>query len=154
MRKMVIALGILLVIAMVLPVMAVPAVQKATGGGFYKIGDAQYVKSFTAQKDANGVVKGQWQGQSRPTWGTWHADVTELYVVGNWAFIGGVIRSAPDPDSPIVVGTQVCMIVVDNGQGKGAVDQMTSTYAGYGVDYCFTLFNPTFYDFTGNIQVN
>jgi len=152
MRKMVIALGILLVIAMVLPVMAVPAVQKATGGGFYKFGDAQYVKSFTAQKDANGVVKGQWQGQSRPTWGTWHADVTELKVVSNKAFIGGVIRSA-DPDSPIVIGTKVCMIVVDNGQGKGAVDQMTATYAG-DMEVCANLFNPLFYDFTGNIQVN
>jgi len=148
---MVIALGILLVIAMVLPVMAVPAVQKATGGGFYKFGDAQFVKSFTAQKDANGVVKGQWQAQSRPTWGTWHADVTELEVVKNWAFIGGVIRSAPD--SPLMVGTKVCMIVVDNGQGKDAVDQMTATYSG-DVDFCATLFNPTFYDFIGNIQVN
>lgn len=69
---------------MVLPVAAAPAIAKAAGGGFYNYTDGtKTTKSFTAQVDVQGNVKGQWVVNSFAKDGTFHADVTSLRVIGN-----------------------------------------------------------------------
>jgi hypothetical protein len=155
MRKLLLGLGILLVIAMVLPVMAVPAVQKATGGGWYSTFFGEKVtNAFTAITDENGIVKGQFQAQYRQSWGTVKVDVTELIVTGNRADIGGVITSISSPDYQDLLGENFCVSVVDNGEGKGVIDKISSGWEG-GVNaaWCNTNAEPIF-DFQGNIQVS
>jgi len=165
MRKLLLGLGILLVIAMVLPAMAVPLepkiLQKVTGGGWYDTG-AKWIKAFTAEKLSDGTVRGEWQAQSPGGPGTWHADVTDLslgtYAAGRMAgktgaLIVGVIQSA---DDPTLVGTTMCILLVDNGQGKKAApDQIMGAYKGDG-SFCWELYylDAPFYDFQGNIQVS
>ena len=167
MRKIVLVLGILLVIAMVLPAMAAPLtpkiVQKVTGGGTYTFYDGvKWTKAFTAQMLSDGTVKGEWQAQSpSPGPGTWHADVTEL-ITGTYgrgqmagktgAIIVGVVQSADDPN---MVGDTECMLLVDNGQGKKAApDQIFGAYKG-DANFCWDLYDAgaPFYDFQGNIQI-
>ena len=167
MRKIVLVLGILLVIAMVLPAMAAPLtpkiVQKVTGGGTYTFYDGvKWTKAFTAQMLSDGTVKGEWQAQSpSPGPGTWHADVTEL-ITGTYgrgqmegktgALVEGVIQSA---DDPTLVGTTMCMFLVDNGQGKKAApDKIFGAYNG-DIAFCSELYDlgAPWYDFQGNIQV-
>lgn len=60
--------------------------------------------------------------------GIFHADVTILRVIDNRAIIGGVITSAPAGTS-VVIGKEVCMVAVDDGNGKG-VDQISFIYSG------------------------
>ncbi len=155
MRKLLLGLGILLVIAMVLPVMAVPAVQKATGGGWYStfFGD-KVTNAFTATTDENGIVKGQFQAQYRQSWGTVKVDVTELIVTGNRADIGGVITSISSPDYQDYLGKNFCVSVVDNGEGKGVIDKISSGWeGGVSAAWCNTNAEPKF-DFQGSIQVS
>jgi len=166
MRKIVLVLGILLVIAMVLPAMAVPLepkiIQKVTGGGWYEAYDGiKWTKAFNAQMDSFGNVKGEWQAQSPGGPGTWHADVTYLatgtYAYGQMAgktgaIIVGVVQSADDPN---MVGDTECMLLVDNGQGKKAApDQIFGAYKG-DAQYCYDLYDlgAPWYDFQGNIQI-
>lgn len=167
MRKSVLLLGILLVIAMVLPAMAVPLepkiIQKVTGGGtYYSYDEVKWTKAFTAQMLSDGTVRGEWQAQSpAPGPGTWHAVVTDIET-GTFgygpmegktgALVVGVVTSADDPS---MVGDTECMLLVDNGQGKNAApDQIMGAYKGDG-EYCFDLYElgAPWYDFKGNIQI-
>jgi len=155
MRILVLGLGILLVIAMVLPVMAVPAVQKATGGGWYSSESGEKVtNAFTAITDKNGIVKGQFQAQYRQSWGTVKVDVTQLIVTDNRADIGGVITSISSPDWQGLLGKNFCVSVVDNGEGKDVIDKISWGWAENDANakWCNTNADPTF-DFQGNIQV-
>jgi len=166
MRKIVLVLGILLVIAMVLPAMAVPLepkiIQKVTGGGWYEAYDGiKWTKAFEAQMLSDGTVRGEWQAQSPTGPGTWHADVTVLQTgtiqrgsqIGKTAaLVEGVIQSA---DDPTLVGTTMCMFLVDNGQGKKAApDKIFGAYNG-DIEFCTELYDldAPWYDFKGNIQV-
>ena len=80
--------------------------------------------------------------------------MTELIVTGNRADIGGVITSISSPDYQDVLGKNFCVSVVDNGEGKGVIDKISSGWEG-GVNaaWCNTHAKPTF-DFQGNIQVS
>ena len=96
MKKLTIGIGILLLLAIILPVAAAPAVQKVTGGGWYVYSDGSHTtKSFTAQVDAQGNVKGKWVVNSYLKEDTFHSDVTSLFVTDNRAIIEGVITFAP-----------------------------------------------------------
>jgi hypothetical protein len=168
MRKMMIGWGILLMIALVLPAMAVPLepqiFTKVTGGGWYESYEGiKWTKAFTARMDASGTMKGEWEAQSpAPGPGTWHAEVTfvetGIFTSGSkagkiGALVVGTVTSADDPS---MIGDTECMLLVDNGQGKNAEpDQIMGGYNG-DRDYCYTLYTfnaAPWRDFQGNIQI-
>lgn len=82
---------------------------------------------FYRSGDASGVVKGQ-GSQFICKRGNISCRITSLRVIDNRAIIGGVITSAPTGTN-VVMGTEVCRVVVDNGNGKG-VDRISFTYSG------------------------
>lgn len=146
MRKLTIGLvAFFVLLATALSATAAPAVHKVTGGGWFVPyeGSEKITQSFTAQIDADGNVKGQMQVQERPWWDAYHVDVNYLEVNGNEAVIGGEVTKAPN--QPGIVGQEVYVHVVDNGEGNDAVDQISITDIGtyYGL-----------YPFNGNIQVS
>ena len=135
MRKFAIgAIALLVLLAMALSVTAGPAEHKATGGGwfFFPGAEEKTTLTFTAQIDAEGNVKGKMQVNDRP-YGTFHVEVDYLVVNDNQAEISGVITKADH--SGLMVGDRIDLYVVDNGEGKDAVD---------------TIFD---LPFNGNIQV-
>ena len=135
MRKIVLVLGILLVIAMVLPAAAVqPSSVKTTGGGFVTCPDGQKcTTAWTAQwiisKEVN-WVKGQAQAQHRSGADTLHADIDNLaYYFGDpvtKVIISGIVTQAPD--APGWLNQRICFVVVDGG--KGGDDYVTAWYFG------------------------
>ena len=72
-------------------------------------GDGNF--SLTASVDAAGNVSGQWQDAFTQNQG-FHINVTCLVVVGNQAWVGGIITQAANP---AFVGLQARTLVVDNG---------------------------------------
>ena len=154
MKKLRLGMGILLLLAIVLPVSAAPAIQKVTGGGWYVYSDGSHTtKSFTVQVDAQGNVKGKWVVNSYIKEGTFRADVTSLQIIGNRAIIGGRVTDTPE-DSGVPVGEKICMVVVDNGQGKN-VDKISITYEEYELEKCNTWPLPDpLNDYIGDIQIS
>jgi hypothetical protein len=151
MKKWMIIIGMMLVLALVLPVAAAPAVQKASGGGWYLYFDGTRVtKSFTAQVDAEGNAKGEWIVTAAPKTEAFKADVTGLQVSGNRAIVEGVVTFAPK-GSIVPVGAYVCMVAVDNGEGKGAVDQISNSFPDRSECESPTV---QLSDYYGNIQVS
>lgn len=140
MKKLAIGIGVLLLLAIVMPVVAGPADHKITGGGWLVNQRGNEVwKVFNAQIDIDGNVKGQIQNQGGQS-GTWHADVTDLIVVDNKAIIEYYVTFAPD--NPSMLGKTFCIIVIDNGQGMDAApDQFSSTY-NYDASWCADDQNP------------
>ena len=100
---------------------AAPSVNKATGGGTYEKAGFLNTIAFTAQVDAGGLVKGQAQFQLRDIDLRLHLDIDCLIVVGNQAWIGGVVKNSSDPSQ---IGTRRVFTVVDNGEGGGVIDQL------------------------------
>ena len=98
-----------------------PSVNKATGGGTYEKAGFLNTIAFTAQVDESGEVKGQAQFQLRDVDLRIHLDVDCLVVVGNQAWIGGVVKNS---SNPALVGSRYVFTVVDNGEGQGAVDEL------------------------------
>ena len=91
---------------------AASAVHKVTVGSPDIIGpggDGNF--SLIAQVDAAGNVSGQWQDAFTQNQG-FHINVTCLVVVGNQAWVGGIITQARNP---AFVGLQARTLVVDNG---------------------------------------
>jgi len=144
MRKFAIgAIALFVVLAMALSATAASPVHKATGGGWFIVLDEEDEEqkttvSFTAQIDAEGNVKGQMQVQARAGAGTFHADVIDLQVDGNVAWMLVKVTKASNPD---ILGAELLVMVIDNGEGKDAVDMFVDD-KGYE------------YPFNGNIQVS
>ncbi len=114
---------------------AAPSVNRATGGGTYEKGGFLNTIAFTAQVDEAGVAKGQAQFQLRDIGLRIHLDVDCLVVVGNQAWIGGVVKNSSDPT---LVGTRFVFTVVDNGEGGGAVDELGEPAASTLQSDCLT----------------
>ena len=103
---------------------AAPAVHKVRVGSPDIIGpggDGNF--SLIAQVDAAGNVSGEWQDAFTQNQG-FHINVTCLTVVGNQAWVGGVITSARNP---AFVGLQARTLVVDGGQPNGGGDTIGFT---------------------------
>ncbi len=79
--------------------------------------------SLTAQSDAAGNVSGQWQDAFTLNQG-FHINVTCLTVVGNQAWVGGVITQAANP---AFIGVQARTSVVDGGLPNGGGDTISFT---------------------------
>ena len=84
-------------------------------------GDGNY--SLVANMDNNGNVSGQWQDAFTRNPG-WHMRVTCLTVVGNTAWIGGVITQASDNT---LIGLPTLTKVVDNTR-DGSGDTISFTF--------------------------
>ena len=80
--------------------------------------------SLLAQVDAAGNVSGQWQDAFTQNQG-FHINVTCLTVVGNTAWVGGVITQA---SSPAFIGVQARTKVVDGGLPNGGGDTIGFTF--------------------------
>jgi hypothetical protein len=145
------AMGILLVIALILPVAAAPPVQMINGGGWYiyPIDGVRVIKSFSAKIDAEGNVRGQWAVHGAPQYNSFHADVVDLIIIGNRAIIKGVVTSIP-PGSEVALGAEICMVAVDNGHGKG-VDQISETNEGW--TSCDYLSEEQLHKYYGDIRI-
>lgn len=79
--------------------------------------------SMAAQIDAAGNVSGQWQDAFTLNPG-FHINVTCLTVVGNTAWVGGVIDQATNP---AFIGVQARAKVVDGGLPNGGGDTISFT---------------------------
>jgi len=102
---------------------AAPPVHMATWGGKIAVGTDSTQISGVAQIDASGSVKGQ--AEFHVVVGTdtteFHVVVDCLSVVGNQAFIGGVIsHSSTDPG---LAGQRTVWTVIDNGEPGINVDE-------------------------------
>src|SRR5262245_47929746 len=79
--------------------------------------------SMIAQVDAAGNVSGEWQDAFTQNQG-FHINVTCLTVVGNTAWVGGVITQAANP---AFIGVQARTKVVDGGLPNGGGDTISFT---------------------------
>ena len=102
---------------------AAPKVHWASGSGTIDYAGARNTHAFTAQIDADGNVKGEAEFQLRYRALAIHVEINCLAVVGNSAWLGGVIRSS---SNPALVGEHVLFGVVDWGEGDAAPPDQTS----------------------------
>lgn len=114
-----------------LPVTAKAAVvASATGSGHHYVESFDggwRTWSFTARAQSDGTVGGRFEvhNRSRPDVDNRKhflaGPITCLSVVGNRAWIGGVVDQA----SGAVKGYRIRFSVIDNGEGRGVIDQIT-----------------------------
>jgi hypothetical protein len=98
-----------------------------------------WVLTFTAQKRAGGTVTGYAHVDRKDLDAAWDVDVTCLSVVGNVAWIGGIIRNARGPLPRD--GTVSYFYVIDNGEGDGNPPDQASAVrlndiAGEDIRFC------------------
>lgn len=134
------ALAALAATGMSIPALADGVVASATGSGHFTAGGELRTFTFSAIKQADGTVSGEWQVVSRVGNGAHlHGSVTCLSVVGNRAWIGTVIESSDNP--VVVIGSEGGFRVVDNGEGQGEPPDQTSLAfingpPGFAQNYC------------------
>lgn len=153
MRKLTIGLvALFALLVTTLSATAAPATHKVVGGGWWlNFENEKVTVGFTAQSDENGIVNGHIQVNERASpnditfFGSYDIDVNNLDVVDNKAKIGGIVTKAID--RPDLVGKYLEMVVVDNGQGEGTMDQMSWTNEN-------VPFSANLEDFNGNIQIS
>lgn len=155
MRKLVIGLGIILVIAMAMPAMAGQS-YSVTGDGWYYASGTNWQEfiGFTAQRNGKLTVSGDWgMLETRHGYGTLSGPVTGLTVTGNKAVIGGVIAHAIE--TPELEGKNICWVVVDNATGRGRIirDQISDVFIEP-ISYCEKRPLTLNYLQYGNIVVN
>jgi hypothetical protein len=95
-------------------------VQSATGSGHYTTGGEIRTLAFSAVKRADGSVSGEYQINVHASDLFFHVTVTCMDVVGNTAWIAGIIDKASGP--PVVEGTVSYFYAIDGGEGPDAVD--------------------------------
>ena len=117
-----------------------PVVQSVTGFGLFTQVGEPTTFSFTARRHADGSVKGEWERQNRCGDFRAHGDVTCFTIVGDQAWISGIIELFPS--DPGRVGSEAIWRVVDNGQGANAdPDQISRTrnpadFGASALDFC------------------
>jgi hypothetical protein len=123
-----IALGLLglgTLAAQTAPAASNPIVNSATGSGHDVRPDGTFRSfSFSARKYANGSVNGELQLNSRAFDVFVHINIDCLRVEGNTAFMSGRITFSSN-FAEGVPGELNRVIVVDNGEGHGVIDQIS-----------------------------
>jgi hypothetical protein len=134
------------------------AMQRATGSGQLTIGGEGRTFAFTAVRHADGTVSGEFQVFNRQQDIKAHAELTCLSIVGNQAWMGGVITNSSEPT---LEGGETVFRVLDNGEGGNAPPDMISLVQpglppGSAAAYCAAM--PPFPDLIpverGNVQVH
>lgn len=99
-----------------------------SGSGHFSLGDGESrIFTFSAREGGNGNVSGQFTltrtisgfGSENPAILNLQAEVVCLTVVGNRAWVGGVVNSSSNPDW---VGGELGWAVEDDGEGPASVD--------------------------------
>jgi hypothetical protein len=83
-----------------------------------------FVLTFTAEKRADGTSTGYAHVDRKDLDAAFDVDVTCVSVVGNTAWVGGIIRNARG--NVARDGTISYFYVIDNGEGEGAPADVTS----------------------------
>lgn len=96
----------------------------ATGSGHYYVADEIRTLAFSAVQHADGSASGEYQIDVHASNTSFHATVTCMAVVGNTAWIAGVIDWASGP--PVIPGTVTYFYAKDNGEGTGAAPDIVS----------------------------
>lgn len=95
-----------------------PVVASATGGVQRIRSDELWVLGFNAVRHADGSATGNYHVDRQDLGITFDVDVTCLTVVGDTAWIGGIIRKVKGP--LVIEGTVSYFYVIDNGEGSDA----------------------------------
>lgn len=132
-----------------------PVVMKANGSGHTWTGADNLLRSFSfsALKHADGYVTGQFQLNNRAKDVAAQGSVTCLVIVGNQAWVGGVVEQVRAGESTsIAVGQARAWLAIDNGEG--AADEPDRISGFRILENCETQ-PPWFTNAveTGNIQV-
>lgn len=98
-----------------------------------------WVLTFNAEKRSDGTVTGYAHIDRKDLDAAWDVDVTCLSVVGNTAWIGGIIRNARGPLPQD--GAISYFYVIDNGEGTDAAPDRASAVrlndlAGEDIRFC------------------
>lgn len=158
-KILVLLLATLMVMTLGGVALAAPPISQASGGGTVDWPNGRVTYGFTAlQVDPAGDAKGNavFHHRDTPT-GTVHGNV--LYVAVNTAtgeaWIGGVVTKSDAPVFP-TVGSEFVFKVVDNGQGAGVQDEVSSVIYGGPGTAASALGMPVFGTIpwtNGNVQV-
>jgi hypothetical protein len=130
----------------------------ASGHGNLTVGGGLRTFSFTAVTKSDGTVTGEVELKSRASGTVIHATINCLTVVGNHAYIGGVVTKSTDPEFDFV-GKPCVFAVIDNGEGAGSPpDELSlfTTFVNPPPEDCNgdTVHNRTMHPIeAGNIQV-
>ncbi|HEX6315307.1 MAG TPA: hypothetical protein VFZ73_10635 [Gemmatimonadaceae bacterium] len=94
--------------------------QSVKGGAHRWSGGAPFILSVQANKRTDGSVSGSYHVDVKALNASFDVTVTCLSVVGNHAWIGGIVR---DSNTPLVAaGTSSYFYVIDTGEGSiGAI---------------------------------
>ncbi|MGH7713715.1 MAG: hypothetical protein ACREOG_20700 [Gemmatimonadaceae bacterium] len=129
-----------------------------TGSGHIEAGDGLRNFTFHAMLRPDGSVEGSYRILRTDLSTEFAVDVTCLSVVGNQAWIGGIISASGSPG--IIVGTVSYFYAIDNGEGDDAQPDIVSLArvndrAGEDLLFCATrptLLPPRTVQF-GNVQI-
>ena len=128
----------------------------ASGHINFTVGGGLQTFSFHAREKKDGTVQGSFQVKSRGQATTVHGSIDCLTVVGNEAFLNGVV-SKINEDSPLIgllpVGSRVYFGVQDNGEGAGATDAWTDLFPAFAFAGCPDFDFPFLPSEGGNVQV-
>ena len=105
-----------------------PVVESVTGFGLFTQDGEPTTFSFTARRYADDSVEGEWERKNRSADPDLrgHGNVTCFNIIGDRAWIGGIIEQFPS--DPGRVGSEAAWRVVDKGQGANAPpDQISRT---------------------------
>lgn len=116
--------------------------QLVTGSGHIEAGEGLRNFTFHAMLRPDGSAQGSYQIHRTDLGTVFSVDVTCLTIVGNRAWIGGIIASTNDPT--IRVGTVSYFYAIDNGEGSDAPADIVSLarvndLAGRDIEFCTTL---------------
>lgn len=115
-----------------------PAVVASAHGAAHRdAGGRPVLLNFSASERADGTVVGSYYYQSVVNHVSIHVDVTCLTVVGNRAWVAGIIS---DSSIDALVGTVSYFYATDNGEGAGATDEVSlvraADAAGEDIRFC------------------
>jgi hypothetical protein len=130
MRRVVLALAAAVVLSVGVPEFVTagpepgsPVVASATGSGHILLLGEIRVFTFTAQKGADGTVKGQVEIRFRPFDAIVHAELDCLRVIGTTAVISGPVTRSTIPG---IEGLRGITSMQDNGEGAAAPPDTTA----------------------------
>ncbi|HJU75935.1 MAG TPA: hypothetical protein VJ717_19490 [Gemmatimonadaceae bacterium] len=129
-----------------------------TGSAHIEAGDGLRNFTFHAVKRPDGSVEGSYRILRTDLSTEFTVDVTCLTVVGNRAWVAGIISQSDSPG--VIVGTVSYFYAIDNGEGSGATPDIVSLArindrAGEDILFCTilpTLLPPRVVQF-GDVQI-
>lgn len=120
----------------------------ASGHGNLTVSGELRTFSFNAVKHADGSVTGESELKSRASGTVIHAALNCLTVVGNQAYIGGVVTNS---NNSSLVGKPCVFTVIDNGEGDNAPPDELSFFVTFATGPTEDCNGPTVHSLTLNL---